>query len=66
MRGQAPILKRPQVLNLVAVVAALVVVLQQTVVALAYLVQAAAVVGNRVAGLARTAGHGVGMALLAR
>ena len=62
LRAVTPILKRLTVPNMAAVEVALAVVLQQTVVALVYLVQAEVVVDNRVVAVARTAVHGVSMA----
>ena len=62
LRAVTPILKRLTVPNMAAAAVALAVVLQQTVVALVYLVQAEVVVDNRVVAVARTAVHGVSMA----
>jgi len=62
LRAVTPILKRLTVPNMAVAAVALAVVLQQTVVALVYLVQAEVVVDNRVVAVARTAVHGVSMA----
>ena len=62
LRAVTPILKRLTVPNMAVAAVALAVVLQQTVVALVYLVQVGAAVDNRVVAVAHTAVHGVSMA----
>ena len=64
LRAVTPILKRLTVPNMAVAAVALAVVLQQTTVALVYLVQVGAAVDSRVIPVARTAVHGVSMAPL--